>query len=193
MDQYGDYWTIMAKQIALFLDGTRNTDRPSIGADTTSVHKLFLATTGVKKYIKGVAADSNDPIESITGLGTCKKIRDAYRFLTDNYNRGDSIYIFGFSRGAFAARSLAGFAFRVGLLLSGHDTPDNLDAAWNAYVKPHPGALRNLQKLLVRISDQQRPSVEQSDLPVHFIGVWDTVAALALIPTLALPLTPRGL
>ena len=168
----------MPKQIALFLDGTRNTDKPSGGAGTTSVYKLFAATDGLKKYIKGVAADSNDPIESLVGLGTSRKIREAYRFLTHNYERGDSIYIFGFSRGAFAARSLAGFAFRVGLLLDGNDTPANLGAAWGAYTKPSPKALRDLRKLLHRISGHSTPTVERNDLPVHFIGVWDTVSAL---------------
>jgi uncharacterized protein (DUF2235 family) len=168
----------MSKQIALFLDGTRNTDNPSKGNGTTSVYKMFNATQSLKKYIKGVAADSNDPIESLIGLGTTRKIREAYRFLTHNYVRGDSIFIFGFSRGAFAARSLAGFAFRVGLLLDGNDTPANLDAAWKAYTKPSPSSLRELRKLLHRISGHTTPSLERSDLPVHFIGVWDTVSAL---------------
>jgi hypothetical protein len=179
------------KQIALFLDGTRNTDKPSSGSGTTSVHKLFSAATGPKKkYIKGVAADSNDPIEALVGLGTTGKIREAYRFLTRNYERGDSIYIVGFSRGAFAARSLAGFAFCVGLLLNGNDTPANLDAAWKAYTKPSPDALHNLRKLLFQISGQTLPEVERTDLPVHFIGVWDTVSALGG-PFKALPLMAR--
>jgi uncharacterized protein (DUF2235 family) len=82
----------MAKQIALFLDGTRNTDKPSGGMGTISIHILHAATTGLKKYIKGIAADGDDRIESITRLGTGKKIREAYRFLTLNYERGDSIY-----------------------------------------------------------------------------------------------------
>lgn len=180
----------MPKQIALFLDGTRNTDNPSGGVGSSSVHKLYRMTHGLKKYIKGVAADSNDPIEALTGFGTTRKIREAYRFLTHNYNRGDSIFIFGFSRGAFAARSLAGFAFRVGLLLDGNDTPANLDAAWNAYTKPSLTALRELQKLLHHISGYSTPTPERSDLPIHFIGVWDTVSALGG-PFKYLPLVAR--
>jgi uncharacterized protein (DUF2235 family) len=180
----------MPKQIALFLDGTRNTDNPFGGIGTSSVHKLYRMTYGLKRYIKGVAADSNDPIEALTGLGTTRKIREAYRFLTHNYVRGDSIFIFGFSRGAFAARSLAGFAFRVGLLLDGNDTPTNLDAAWKAYTKPSPTALRELQKLLYKISGHSTPTTERSDLPVHFIGVWDTVSALGG-PFKYLPLVAR--
>lgn len=56
----------------------------------------------------------------ITGLGLSENIREAYAFLADNYSPGDSIFLVGFSRGAFTARSLAGLISQVGLLKKQH-------------------------------------------------------------------------
>lgn len=169
----------MPRQIALFIDGTFNSALPLPDGDTTNVHKLFMATSGEKQYITGVGGVRRSKFHGATGLGTSERIRQAYRYLCSNYQRGDSIYLFGFSRGAFAVRSLAGFAFRVGLLLEGNKTEANLKKAWKLYTKPAPGAFRELRKLLVEITGEyDRPVPERTDLPIHFIGVWDTVAAL---------------
>ncbi len=53
------------------------------------------------------------------GYGINKNLKDAYEWLIDNYNTGDDIFIFGFSRGAYTARSLAGFIAMCGLLKPG--------------------------------------------------------------------------
>jgi Uncharacterized alpha/beta hydrolase domain (DUF2235) len=53
------------------------------------------------------------------GIGITKNIEDAYRYLMDNFEPGDRLYLFGFSRGAFAVRCLAGMLHKVGLLQKG--------------------------------------------------------------------------
>jgi hypothetical protein len=60
-----------------------------------------LGTTNIIDKIKG----------GVTGAGIDKNIRDAYRFLVHNYAPGDEIHLFGFSRGAYTVRSVAGLAF----------------------------------------------------------------------------------
>src|SRR4028118_366614 len=67
-------------------------------------------------YEQGIGVDSHKIVGGVTGLGIDKNIQDAYRFLSFNYDRGDEIYLFGFSRGAYTVRSLAGMIYCSGLL-----------------------------------------------------------------------------
>lgn len=105
--------------------------------------------------------------DQATGHGLQKNVEDAYRFLMDCYEDGDKIYMFGFSRGAFTVRSLAGMLYKCGLLTSGsgnlveyaskiYNTPDNEEIASGFKVS------------------FCRPC------PVYFIGVWDTVMSLLM-------------
>lgn len=55
-------------------------------------------------------------LTTLKGLGLAEHIREAYAFLAHNYARGDNIYLIGFSRGAFTARSLGGLIGQIGLL-----------------------------------------------------------------------------
>ena len=72
-------------------------------------------------YLAGVGASSEDSVfakgyQGLTGLGLVQNVREAYGFLCNNYDYGDEIYITGFSRGAFTARSVAGMIGKVGIL-----------------------------------------------------------------------------
>lgn len=58
-------------------------------------------------------------------------VTDAYRFLMRYYQDGDHIYIFGFSRGAYTARALAGMLHKVGLLTQGND--ELIEFAWDKF------------------------------------------------------------
>ncbi|QPI53504.1 DUF2235 domain-containing protein [Massilia antarctica] len=74
--------------------------------------------TGSALYLNGVGSRGTkfaDTFDGATGTGTSERIRDAYRFLAERYEAGDRIFGFGFSRGAFALRSLVGFIEAVGL------------------------------------------------------------------------------
>lgn len=78
-----------------------------------------IASDGVPQlvfYDEGIGTDSNKLLGGVTGLGIDRNIEDAYRFLSLNYDAGDEIYLFGFSRGAYTVRSLAGMIYCSGLL-----------------------------------------------------------------------------
>ena len=106
------------------------------------------------------------------------KIKDAYRFLCENYQPGDHIYLFGFSRGAFAARSLAAFVDRVGVLLA--SKIELVEIAYWLYRNSIDIDQTALRRYMLRITGRDEFASEETALPIHFIGVWDTVAALGL-------------
>ena len=111
----------MAKNIAVFLDGTWDTYKEGV-SDNSNVGTMYGAALNdgqqqVTHYTRGVGTDWYDKIKGgVAGVGLNDRIREAYQFITDNYEDGDAIFIFGFSRGAYEARSLGGMIDRVGLL-----------------------------------------------------------------------------
>lgn len=116
----------------------------------------------------------------VGGAGTRDRIQEAYAFLSENYRQDDNVYLFGFSRGALAARSLAGFADTVGLLL-GKEKLEYVDEAYALYEDGMDGQHSRLRKLLRKMTGREQPNREEgTTLPIYFIGVWDTVAALGL-------------
>jgi len=135
------------------------------------------------------------------GLGLSDNVRDAYHFLAHNFEPGSEIYVFGFSRGAYTARSLCGFIKAAGLLVR-PSVPDVLRAYVDCYAtgagviaRPtgwNPDGVRSW--LVNRAGDavgHLGPAV--STLPRHpgakvrFIGVYDTVGALGVPLAGAMP------
>ena len=115
----------------------------------------------------------------VGGWGTARRIQEAYRFLCEEYQRGDRIFIFGFSRGAFAARSLAGFVSRVGVLLA--HRIDEVGEAYRLYELAPDASQPWLAEHMRRLELRMIQTLEDEDaLPIHFMGVWDTVGALGL-------------
>jgi uncharacterized protein (DUF2235 family) len=106
------------------------------------------------------------------GKGLSFNVLAAYRFLSQFYTPGDNIYIFGFSRGAFTARSLYGFLAASGLLRAKACTVANEKFAWNYYRTPpkrrYPADREALRK------------IANADVRVRFLGVFDTVGALGI-------------
>ncbi|KAI0091262.1 hypothetical protein BDY19DRAFT_1086277 [Irpex rosettiformis] len=98
-------------------------------------------------------------------------IQEGYEFLMQNYTRGDKICIFGFSRGAYTARALAGMLQKVGLLPL-HNF-QQVPFAYNMYKRDDPEGLE-LSELFKRTFCRQ--------VHVDFLGVWDTVASVGAIP-----------
>lgn len=110
----------------------------------------------------------------IQGRGIDDQIRRTYGFLASRYRPGDRIFLFGYSRGAFAVRSLAGLIDRVGLLRPADATERNLRQAYRHYrMNPDSAAAR------VFAANHCHPKVE-----IEVLGVWDTVAGLGLRPPL---------
>ena len=156
----------------------------------TNVEKMFncICDTGaapdggdkikqVKAYESGVGTGYSkwDQITGgITGLGIDRHIKDIYSFICLNYQPGDELYMFGFSRGAYTARSLAGFIRNCGLLKPAY--LDKVDKAYSIY--------RDRNEYTSPDSDMMtawRANFCVEDVtPIHFIGVWDTVGSLGI-------------
>ncbi len=125
------------------------------------------------------------------GWGLQQNIEDPYRYLMDRYQAGDEntepdkVFIFGFSRGAFTARALAGMLFKVGLLQKG--SKNLIPYASRIYngrrrIKSSDSASTRTKKEVVNAENEitARGFKETYCHPCHpyFIGVWDTVASL---------------
>lgn len=164
--------------LAIFFDGTWNTP-----ADRTNVHKLYqlLDTRDGSGqdacYIIGVGTDKGlfaslkNKLSGAFGKGLSDNIREGYRWLAENYQPLDKIYLFGFSRGAYSARSLAGLIRNCGILRP--ETIDKVEAAYEIY--------RDRESPDSEEAHQFRADHAYSDeTPIEFVGVWDTVGALGV-------------
>lgn len=178
------------RQLLVFCDGTNNTLNG--GKGDTNVLKL---AQGIERcnpkdhhqivwYDPGVGAAVSLPEATLSsqfrgylkrlwglafGDGVYENVAQAITFLANNYQEGDQIFLFGFSRGAFTARAVGGVINQYGL--------------------PHPNHLHLLPLLIQRYfsavnkqSKQDQAIVEQAQLMtqarkpfIHFVGVWDTV------------------
>ncbi|MFP5076856.1 T6SS phospholipase effector Tle1-like catalytic domain-containing protein [Rhizobium sp. YIM 134829] len=126
-------------------------------------------------YESGVGTDAFDRLRGgLLGRGLPEKVRRAYKFLAANYAEGDSIFIFGFSRGAFTARSLVGYLGAAGLLKAEYCTEDLEPRAW-AYYRTAPQD--RLPGTLAALSPFTH---DRSRFAVDCIGVFDTVGALGV-------------
>jgi hypothetical protein len=112
-------------------------------------------------------------------------VKSAYCWIVENYDPGDELFLFGFSRGAYTARSAAGLVRNVGVLR--REDIDHIDDAYRLYrdraSKPH-----DVEAELFRRSYSHETATFQTR--IRFIGVWDTVGALG-IPWSGVPLISR--
>ncbi|HLQ18436.1 MAG TPA: DUF2235 domain-containing protein, partial [Tabrizicola sp.] len=138
-------------------------------------------------YLRGVGTSGSRLdrlIAGATGSGIEDIIRTAYLFLAQNYvpahtdDQGrdvpaDEIFLFGYSRGAYAARSLTGLLGSAGLLK--RQSLGHLSTAWSYY---RNFKNRSPKDFLRRYAKRQIETHE--DVAVNFLGVWDTVGALGI-------------
>jgi type VI secretion system (T6SS) phospholipase Tle1-like effector len=168
----------MPKRLIVCCDGTWNTADQAKAEHPcpTNVTKLALSITpedsaGVRQcvyYHSGVGTSQLDRLRGgMFGFGLSRNVFDAYHFLIDNYEPGDVLYFFGFSRGAFTARSLAGLIRNCGILRP--ENADRINEAWTLY-RSSADKPRGVASTLFRRSYSYDPRI-------HFIGVWDTVGA----------------
>ena len=176
------------KRIAVFLDGTWNTVN-----DNTNVWRLKsllapIAADGLQQvsyYHKGVGTTFGSRwVGGMFGRGLNDEIIRAYEWLIDNYNLGDELFIFGFSRGAYTARSLSGLISKCGLISIG--APLSVAQLYARYRKASGAAtIRELAQ--VQKDGKKDFLLEESwmlkysqVIDIDFLGVWDTVGALGL-------------
>jgi uncharacterized protein (DUF2235 family) len=173
----------MPKRLVICCDGTWNTpDQVRGGAPApTNVAKVALAVAredviGQEQrtfYHRGVGTGRWDRVRGgMVGAGLSDNVREAYRFVVRNYEPGDELYFFGFSRGAYTARSTVGLLRNCGILRPGNI--DRVDEAYDLYRSRRPDAHpRSIESKLFRRS-------HSFETRVRFIGVWDTVGALGI-------------
>lgn len=166
----------MPKRIVFCCDGTWQNP-----ADNTNVYRLYNALTvsadQVTFYDTGVGADATGLQRIITGaIGSdlFTKITNAYTKIAHVYEPGDQIYLFGFSRGAYTARSLAGFIANCGIP-TGAFTDNAVTQLFNAYRNP---ATRAAAIAAVANSSDAPQGLSQPG--IQFIGAWDTVGSLGI-------------
>ncbi|WP_128082428.1 DUF2235 domain-containing protein [Halomonas sp. KX33721] len=167
------------KNIIICSDGTWQSPE----SDTTT-HVLRLAegiapqdSAGNKQvvfYDWGVGSEGDKFSGGITGQGLDKNIQDCYRFLVHNYEPGDAIYLFGFSRGAYTVRSLAGLVRNCGILRREH--AEKVGHAYALYRNRGPASAPGREKAGVFRKNYALADISR----IHFIGVFDTVGALGI-------------
>jgi hypothetical protein len=131
----------------------------------------LMSNDGEAIYFPGVGTTSGtESFEGFTGAGTAARIVAAYQFLIERYKPGDKIFGFGFSRGAFAVRSLAGFINHVGLV-SG--VSPNKSQAINQQYGQYIAANNIADNAVMQLGESTG-----QDRTIHFLGLWDTVSAI---------------
>lgn len=199
----------MTKRIAICLDGTWNkegqTDRGIVTA--TNVLKLQRSLGNdsddqISLYHQGVGTDPTDKVAGgAFGWGLFSQIKDAYRWLISKYQFGDQIYIFGFSRGAYSARSLAGMILRCGLLnpaIKSDDLqfPDSMVDLLKT-MQTDPLYVDDTDRIFAMYKhgyeEQNRGQIATFkakycfDTDIRLVGVWDTVGSLGIPDGLFIP------
>jgi uncharacterized protein (DUF2235 family) len=173
---------IAKRRLALFLDGTWN----NVNSNTNVWRlKSLCKTQGSDQlvyYNVGLGTTTGAIVRGgVFGYGIDEVVVDAYEWLIQNYEDNDEIFIFGFSRGAYTARSLSGFVSRCGLAKLG--SPLSLPQFYDRY-KQHD------RVLTIRELNECPPNYNFTQfekwmikycrsVDVEFTGVWDTVGALA--------------
>lgn len=168
-----------SKRLVVCCDGTWNwRDQPA----PTNVAKLHdaVAPSGpggvpqVTWYEEGVGRRWGERLRGgAFGVGLSRNVRHCYRFLVDCYEPGDALFFFGFSRGAFTVRSLAGLVRNSGILRRRH--LGRLDEAFALYRSDDDEDAPSGRAAVAFRTRYSHPEAE-----IAFIGVWDTVGALGI-------------
>ncbi|QKD19769.1 DUF2235 domain-containing protein [Mesorhizobium sp. NZP2077] len=171
----------MSKNIVVLCDGTGN----EVEGDLSNVMKLFriskknaqqvvyynpgVGTIGLSGEWSRLFQNAKGVFGLATGYGLDQNIIDAYRFVCERYEDGDRLFFFGFSRGSYTVRALAGLIHMVGLL-----RPEQLNVvtyALTAYKRASRDNNLHLAWDFGRLMGGRHATV-------HFLGVWDTVASM---------------
>lgn len=172
----GDAVTPSKRRLAVFLDGTW-----SSVDDNTNIWRIkSLCGRETNEQLVYYEVGVNGLLGAAVGKGLDRTITDAYEWLIDQYVAEDQIFIFGFSRGAFAARSLAGLITKCGLLKAG--APLGVKQLYNRYRHadaPTVWALIEDPSLIVSTEERWLREYSQA-IHIKMVGVWDTVGALGL-------------
>ena len=196
----------MGKNIVICSDGTGNT---AIKGRGTNVFKLFEAIDlnghrtnpnldpQVALYDDGVGTESFAPLKAAGGAfgyGLARNVRKLYRELVRVYDPGDRIYLFGFSRGAFTVRTLAGMIAKCGVLdrqklATSQLLQSVVCEAYRVYRRSYRTWIQYLFHAILHQAGLRKSDPDvlaafreahslSCDVRIRFIGVWDTVDAV---------------
>lgn len=188
------------KRLVVLYDGTDNT--PGDNTNVWKTHQLLAGVDGAgvpqeKTYIEGVGTEIGSIMAgSIFGSGVAAKIREGYKWLVMNYEEGAEIYVFGFSRGAFSARSLVQMIANCGITHRGSYGQWKSEQAFERYEsisRQGSEVLHPIWRLRywrdnpdkapagwVPTADDRRLMDEDQVqyVKVRMAGLWDTVGAM---------------
>ena len=146
----------------------------SLASSVPAISTAAPATVVFYERGVGTGAFLNRWTGGAFGEGLTTGIRRAYRFLSFHYELGDRVFVFGFSRGAYTARSLVGYVQSAGLLLREHCTDDLEHMAWDYYRCVPDDRLPGVwTELTTKVHDRDA-------LQIRCLGVFDTVGALGV-------------
>ncbi|MGH3977455.1 MAG: DUF2235 domain-containing protein [Pseudonocardiaceae bacterium] len=176
------------RHLIVCCDGTWNTPQQGSVTNVARLHDALAETAedGVEQvpyYLPGVGTVGgllNGLLGGAFGVGLAGKVTDAYHWLTTTYRSGDRIALFGFSRGAYTVRSLAGMIATCGLLdtdgLDDKGIHRRIDHVYRNRYRPGHDADPGWRDGLAFRYDPD----DAEGIPVHFIGVWETVGSLGI-------------
>ncbi len=172
------------KRLVVCCDGTWN--KPD-SAHITNIEKIArtiqtdpTACGGTQQLVLyvggvGIGYKLDQLLGGAFGSGLFNNVKTAYRFLALNFEEGDEIFVFGFSRGAYTARSLVGMIGYVGLLTRRSVIADKLPEAVTRYQRKQPAA-----GAFGASNEEFKRDFCHPNTPTKFIGVFDTVGALGV-------------
>ena len=166
------------KRLIICCDGTLedlSTSYPTNVVKIAQIIQLIAldGTPQVVYYQSGLGTEHGKGeklVGGVFGWGIDTNIQDAYRFLCLNYQPGDEVYLFGFSRGAYTVRSLAGLIYCSGLLQRAH-------------IRKVPQAYRLYRDRTIAPSHPDAISFRHQygeNIPIKLLGCWDTVGELGV-------------
>lgn len=169
------------RNLIVLFDGTGN----ELGRNLSNVLKLYrilrkndqqicyyhpgVGTIGRISPWRRFSQKAKGVVGLATGMGLDDNVLGAYRFLIQTWQAGDRVFLFGFSRGAWSARVLAGLLHLIGLL-----KPQQMNMADSALGCFKQAAAKDDLPLAWHF----RRVIGTRHLPIHFLGLWDTVASV---------------
>ncbi|MFG2332678.1 DUF2235 domain-containing protein [Streptomyces sp. NPDC048604] len=184
----------MGKNIVMCLDGTGNQLKARGNTNVVRLYEmldLHDPTAQIAYYDPGVGTFSaagawtapSRKLSKLLGLafgaGLKQNLAEAYTYLMQHYEPGDRIHIYGFSRGAYTARALAGLLKSVGLLRPGSE--NLVPYAIAVYAKNRTWTDDDWKQLHQFADAFSRKVDERTGIPVAFMGLWDSVKAAGLL------------
>lgn len=171
------------RRLALLFDGSWN--KPESNTNVERLRRLIAPHDAAGRpqlvnYIPGVGVSRGIThlLGGAFGYGLSNNVLDGYRWLCNRWTGGDELYLFGFSRGAYTARSLSGMIRKCGLLkrdalgrVEASAVSDAYDFYRNIAIRPDDLAAMDFR------------AAHSIEIDVHFIGVWDTVGSLGIPDT----------